>query len=277
MPHKTINSFPSLKEELDLPMFLRAVGCSENLNVIERAEGYIYHQIFVVESGELRIKVNDESYSVGPGEGFFIRRDVPYCFKKTTPECISYWVSFGCNFEDVFFEKLKLGDFFVFSGIDVEDIKMRNKRMYLLSTEDEFRCRLQNSAAVYDLVAELYSNEKKREETDEGNMNPSLLLAKRYIEQYYFDDLTLEDIADYAHVSPQHLCRLFKKYLNMRPTYYINYTRIKVAKWSLHGTDKSIAEISEEVGFSSPYYFTNTFKKYENMSPSAYRKMVKGT
>ena len=37
------------------------------------------------------------------------------------------------------------------------------------------------------------------------------------------------------------------------------------------GTDKSIEEISEEVGFGSESYFCKLFKRYEGMTPTDFR------
>ena len=44
------------------------------------------------------------------------------------------------------------------------------------------------------------------------------------------------------------------------------------AKELLAATDKSIKEISFELGFQSIYYFSNMFKKKEGINPSAFRK-----
>lgn len=279
MPHKTINSYPSLGKEVDLPIFMRACGCYEYQPFDNKPEGYIYHQLYFVEEGKLQLTVENETFEIKENMGFFIHENTPYEISKLTNLCTTYWVSFGCRCKDMLFPLIDLlSPVHIYHDLEIESLKMQIKKMYLLSTEDTFYSRCQNSSLVYRYIMEVFSQEEKqKEQNEEEEINPSLLLAKRYIEQYYFNDLTLDTLASFANVSPQHLCRLFKKHMNMRPTNYINLTRIKVAKWKLHNTDKTITEISEEVGFTTPYYFTNTFKKYENMSPSAYRKMVQAT
>ncbi len=276
MPHKTINSYPSIGKEAELPIFMRAVGCNEYQPDDDRLEGYIYHQIYFVEEGELRFSVNGENFRISPGMGFFIRAHCPYRIEPLTNLCTTHWVSFGCGCEETLFSLLALDDSLIYSELPVKELKMQLKEMYLLSTEDTFYSRCQNSANVYRYLMDFYAHHERRQtEKKEEAANPALLLAKRYIEQYYFDNLTLDTLASFANVSPQHLCRLFQTHMHMRPTHYINQTRIKVAKWQLHNTDKTISEIAEAVGFSTPYYFTNTFKKLEHMSPSAYRKLVR--
>lgn len=275
MPHKTINSYPSIGAEQNLPIFMRAVGCYEHQPFDKKEDGYLYHQLFFVEEGELELSTGGNVYHLKKDMGFFLHKEVPYQIKKITNLCTTHWVSFGCLDETAIFPLIQFDPVMIFPKLNTKSLQMQLKKMYLLSTEDTFYSRCQNSALVYTYLMDIYTqNEQHAKQLENEIDNPALLLAKRYIEQYYFNELTLDTIADFAHVSPQHLCRLFQKHMQMRPTHYINLTRIKVSKWLLHNSDKSVTEIAEEVGYHSPYYFTNTFKKYENMSPSAYRKMV---
>ena len=46
----------------------------------------------------------------------------------------------------------------------------------------------------------------------------------------------------------------------------------KQSAYYLQFTEKSIAEIIEEIGFKDPSYFYRTFKKTYGMTPHAYRK-----
>lgn len=277
MPHKTINSYPSLGKEINLPIFMRSVGCEEYQENIYWEEGYLYHQIYYLEEGKLQLIIEGKLLEITAGMGFFLRAHIPYQLVPLKQPCTTHYLSFGGDCTDSLFTQLSYGSYEIFPELDIKPLHMQLMKIYLLSTEDNFYSRCQNSALTYQYVMDVYTqNQKFLEHKEKEEENPTLLLAKRYIEQYYFTDLTLETLADFAHVSPQHLCRLFQKHMHMRPTHYINRTRIKVAKWRLHNTDMTIAEIAEEVGFHSPYYFSNTFKQYENISPSAYRKMVKG-
>jgi AraC-like DNA-binding protein len=47
--------------------------------------------------------------------------------------------------------------------------------------------------------------------------------------------------------------------------------RLKKAKYLLLNTDKSVAEIAQEVGFSSPAYFSTIFKNKVRQSPTEFR------
>ena len=79
--------------------------------------------------------------------------------------------------------------------------------------------------------------------------------AIEYIEQNYQKNIRLEDLCEVANVSKQHLCRLFKNTLQMRPMEYVTKVRIQHAKSLLITTNYSIKEIAEMVGFSDNSYF----------------------
>ena len=95
--------------------------------------------------------------------------------------------------------------------------------------------------------------------------------AVDHINYNYASPITLDDLCGAAGVSKQHLCLLFRNTLNMRPMEYAAKRRIQEAKALLMGTDKSIEEISEEVGFGSESYFCKLFKRYEGMTPTDFR------
>ena len=95
-----------------------------------------------------------------------------------------------------------------------------------------------------------------------------------YIDLHYADNLTLESMCSVSDVSPQHLCRLFRRKLNIRPMEYIAKKRIQEAKALLLNSPRNIAEISRIVGYNNCNYFCITFKKYEGVSPTEYRKTM---
>ena len=87
-------------------------------------------------------------------------------------------------------------------------------------------------------------------------------------------ELTLDDIADDLHLSKYHISHLLNKKLGISFTGYINLLRINSACELLRKTDKSIASISEEVGFGSIRSFNRVFAQIMNMTPYDYRKNV---
>ena len=73
-------------------------------------------------------------------------------------------------------------------------------------------------------------------------------------------------------MTPEHLSRVFRKYLNETPTDYINELRLNYAANLLSNSDENIPFISMEAGFENLSHFYHLFKKKFNTSPAEFRK-----
>lgn len=103
----------------------------------------------------------------------------------------------------------------------------------------------------------------------EGNTIVSKI--KQYIDYHYNEPLTLDGLSELANVSQQYLCRVFIKYLNVRPFQYITMKRIQNAKNLLSNSEMSVNEIAQLVGYNDCSYFCSVFKKLEMISPAEFR------
>jgi len=100
----------------------------------------------------------------------------------------------------------------------------------------------------------------------------AVLFIRRHVDDDPGRPLRLAELARIAHVTPQHLCRLFKDALGLGPIECAQALRIELASTVLERTDQGLAEIADRFGFSSQFHFSRTFKQSYGMSPSAYRK-----
>ncbi len=127
-----------------------------------------------------------------------------------------------------------------------------------------------SSAMIYEMILDIYCWLAGCKEI--GAFSEITERTVQYIDTCYRQDITLEQMAAKSHISPQHLCRVFKKHMGMRPVEYLSYRRIAEAKKMLVDTDKSITEIAELTGYAGIAYFGMVFKKMEGISASDYRK-----
>lgn len=99
--------------------------------------------------------------------------------------------------------------------------------------------------------------------------------AKRYIDENYSESITLDKLAEIAHVNKYYLSHSFKNEYNFSPIDYLMKRRITEAKALLTSTDFSLTQIAEQIGFGSLPYFSKCFRKVEGTSPNEYRKSAK--
>ena len=97
--------------------------------------------------------------------------------------------------------------------------------------------------------------------------------VKKYIEENFArEEFSLTEAAEYTHVSPQHLSRVFRQSTGITFMDYITRVRIRRAIELLGGDDRKMYEIAELVGYSSQHYFSSAFKKVLGVSPMEYKK-----
>lgn len=96
-------------------------------------------------------------------------------------------------------------------------------------------------------------------------------IARAYMEQYYKNDLTLQELSKLCGYSPSHFSRCFKEHYGVNFVQYLTQIRIEKAKTLLAETELTIAEITEKIGFQSASYFSNTFKKITGLAPNQFR------
>lgn len=86
-------------------------------------------------------------------------------------------------------------------------------------------------------------------------------------------DLTLSEMARAVHVSPGHLCRLFKAETGGTPASYLKRFRLQKAQELLEGTFLSVKEIMNTVGIKDESHFVRDFERFSGLTPSRYRAL----
>ena len=108
-------------------------------------------------------------------------------------------------------------------------------------------------------------------DTNSTIKNEHIKAAISYIKANYKNDLSLTEVANYVNLTTYHFSKLFKSTMGTSFINYITTLRIQKAQDMLLDTFMSVAEISENSGFSSTNNFFRVFKKITGMSPQQYR------
>lgn len=118
-------------------------------------------------------------------------------------------------------------------------------------------------------------NEKIIFSANDKLFNERLKNIITFVEENYNSNIKLEDISKLINLSNSECCRFFKKATNQTLNEYILSYRINKAFNEIINTDKSLAEISYDVGFNSQSYFSKKFLEIKNISPKEVRKKYK--
>ena len=101
-----------------------------------------------------------------------------------------------------------------------------------------------------------------------------VIQSKRFIENEFSKNISLDDIASEAFFSKFHFIRLFKNHYGITPYQYLKEIRIAKAK-SLLRAGMTAREVCNSVGFDSITSFTGLFKRITGLSPVAFQNYKK--
>lgn len=93
-----------------------------------------------------------------------------------------------------------------------------------------------------------------------------------YMEKNCGQKITLGELADLVHMSPNYFTTYFKKYTGTSPFAQLNFIRVKTAEKMLLKTDEPIVNVAGECGFENVSFFIRKFKDITGETPAAYRK-----
>ena len=123
-------------------------------------------------------------------------------------------------------------------------------------------------------IARLHKAQTARQQTSD-NKNAALDEIIKYIRSNFGGNLSLDFLAEQAHISREYLSRKFKNYTGTNLSDFITEVRIERAKQLLRSSTHSITDISSYCGYTSLGNFQRFFKKLTGCSPSEYRKKMK--
>ena len=93
-----------------------------------------------------------------------------------------------------------------------------------------------------------------------------------YLEAHYGERIKVQDAARLCALSNSHFMAFFKRVTGQSFLAYLNHFRIAKAEVLLVSTDKSIAEVGQEVSFCDQGHFGKAFRKSVGMTPLAYKR-----
>jgi two-component system response regulator YesN len=102
--------------------------------------------------------------------------------------------------------------------------------------------------------------------------SPCIARVVAHIEKNFAEDISLKTIAYDLNINAAYLGQLFKSETGQLFSAYLNKIRIENAQYLLLNTTLTLAEVSQQCGYTNISYFYNIFRKITGKTPSQYRK-----
>jgi AraC-like DNA-binding protein len=103
----------------------------------------------------------------------------------------------------------------------------------------------------------------------------SVLLGRAitFMQEHLHEEMSRDDAAAVACLSPSHFSRVIKQHFGQSFTDLLNKMRVERARELLVRTEKSLIQVCLECGFNEQSYFTKVFQRYVGRPPGEYRRM----
>jgi AraC-like DNA-binding protein len=96
--------------------------------------------------------------------------------------------------------------------------------------------------------------------------------ARDFAAASFDQPITLNELANVAGLSPNHLLRTFRQAFGQTPHQYLTTLRLQRAQLLLSSSDVSVTEICFSIGFESLGSFSWLFRRRFGVSPDAFRR-----
>ena len=249
-------------------------------------------QITYIERGEGTLIAGNDMHAFRSGDVFLIGAKLPHLFKsnpeyfsgdehKSVKACSIYFNASGALAALFTLPEMKMASAFLAKnkhGFKVpekaaKEIAAKMFSVYRAAGVDVLFnfLKLVNGLQelnenVEPLCSDLYSSNVSE--------NEGMRLSKiiNFITENYNNQISLEDVANAAFMTPQAFCRYFKKHTGHTFVSFLNEVRINDACKSLISGEKAdcISGVAYKAGFNSITNFNRVFKSIIGQSPRAY-------
>lgn len=256
---------------------------------------YAFHVVF---KGEVNYTIEKRELSLVPGSFIFLNPDTCYSSKigsavEVSTLSVLFDPEFVRDFEHAYATEIKtLAD----SPADFKQGQPRFiESIYLLQGDIKYNLQqlsrhIENGIDDQLLLTEclshclinyynLYHSEIVGREASLNFLSCStkteilrrLSIARDYMISNYNKNIRLDDVAQAACLSVNHLLRTFKQAYQQSPHQFLTKIRLQQAKYLLKNTDYPVNEIVDIVGFECPSSFIRLFRNSFNVTPGQYR------
>ena len=241
---------------------------------MNRLQGYPDYHWMHCSHGSGKLVIQDNEYIISKGMGFLMAPYVPHKYTPVTDNWHTHWVTFSGGYVKELFEIIRLNDVEIFTSTDISQLNEILDKIYIAESSFDVSKVLTCSSLLYRFLTLIPSCTDRNRGTSTNMKLRQLHPVVAFIENHYGDAPTLEQMSEIIHVTPYHLCRLFKVAIGMSPFFYLTRYRIQKAKELILQAPASLLyDIATEVGYHDTSYFCAKFKEIEKLTPTEFKKL----
>lgn len=243
------------------------------------------HQILFIREGTVRIKINTKEYACNPDSILFISNLESHSIQILQYPYKRYVLSVPVNFSflsqsPVFGILLRHPESFSHMiGLDspaAAKIASLFSDMTRECAEKKSEWQLSVACGITRLLIELYRfSPASFPENSATNMAEIVLNMQKMIAARYFEEISLEVLAEKYFVSKYHLSREFKRLAGYNFKEYLILQRISAAKDYLVHSSMPVADVGQHCGYNNVNHFIRIFQNTVHKTPHQYRKEMR--
>lgn len=242
-----------------------------------------YYELLYFKSGDASYIVENSIYQMSPGDLFITRPDEIHTisfhsdavyerhFIQISPEYLD-----DIDYDLLYFINQKPAG--KINKISADIVKSYGLEEYFSMIEQYVVNRVPESDTLvktYIIQMLVKINSALREYSglfaEQPFADKRIIEIKKYIDEHFSEDLSLEFLCSYFYMSKYHLCRIFKNYTGLTVKEYINTRRITVAK-QLIFEGHNMTSVCYDCGYRDYSNFYKTFKHFTDKSPRDFFK-----
>lgn len=265
------------KHPLIKTLYIRKIGHFPKVkhhNVV-KPKGCDYYMLIYCVAGKGWYKINNKTYIIEKDHFIFLPSDTPYSFGANEEEP---WTIYWIHFRGTLAKEI-INNIYTPKEIRISNKSRFQERLDLfeeiyynfsLSYIKEYMI-YSSICLFYFLASFIYITQFRNKYMINHKEDIFIQKVNHFMKENIYNNLKLNDIAQYFNYSTSHFIFLFKKEFQESPISYFLKLKVQKACEYLELTNLKIIEISNCLGFEDPAYFSRLFKKIMGISPQKYR------
>jgi len=212
-----------------------------------------------------------------PHQTFIAPPGLMHCATKITRRPgHSHWCHLVCDvFQGVSLFDLAEPPLIIAGRLSHRLREINDRLAEIAKTEPSLSHIVQRQALGWELISILLEKASFREDRINLIRHASRLTpVLAYIQENLAQPINHGLLARRAGLSPSRFHTVFHSALGAAPYAYVQKLRLQKAQQLLVRTDRTVAEIGQQVGHPDPYHFSRIFRRNFGVSPAGYRKQV---